>query len=32
MGAFVTDFERVGRIAVELLLHAVVNQRESVQT
>jgi hypothetical protein len=29
MGAFVTDFERVGRIAVDLLLRAVVNQKEN---
>jgi len=30
-GAFVTDFERVGRLAVDVLLRAVVNQRENVQ-
>jgi AcrR family transcriptional regulator len=32
MGSFVTDFERVGRVAVDVLLRAVVNQRESVNT
>lgn len=31
MGAFVTDFERVGRVAIDVLLRAVVNQRESAQ-
>jgi hypothetical protein len=29
MGAFVTDFERVGRVAIDVLLRAVMNQRES---
>jgi hypothetical protein len=29
MGAFVTDFKRVGGIAVDLLLRAVVNQKEN---
>ena len=29
MGAFVTDFERVGRLAVDVLLRAVVNQKEN---
>jgi AcrR family transcriptional regulator len=31
MSAFVTDFERVGRVAVDVLLRAVVNQRENVE-
>lgn len=31
MGAFVTDFERVGRLAVDVLLRAIVNQRENAQ-
>jgi AcrR family transcriptional regulator len=30
MDAFVTDFERVGRMATELFLRAIVNERESV--
>ena len=30
MDAFVTDFERVGRTAIEVLLRAVINERESV--
>lgn len=30
MSAFVTDFDRVGRIATDVLLRAVVNQRSSV--
>lgn len=30
MNAFVTDFERVGRIAIDVLLRAVINQRSSV--
>jgi AcrR family transcriptional regulator len=29
MGVFVTDYERVGRIAIDVLLRAVVNQREN---
>jgi AcrR family transcriptional regulator len=29
MDAFVTDFERVGRLAVDVLLGAVVNEREN---
>jgi AcrR family transcriptional regulator len=29
MGAFVTDFERVGRVAIDVLLRAVVNEREN---
>jgi AcrR family transcriptional regulator len=29
MGAFVTDFERVGRLAIDVLLRAIVNQREN---
>jgi AcrR family transcriptional regulator len=32
MGAFVTDFERVGRVAVDVLLRAIVNQRETAST
>ena len=29
MGAFVTNFERVGRVAIDVLLRAVINQREN---
>jgi AcrR family transcriptional regulator len=29
MGAFVTDFERVGRLAIDVLLRAIVNEREN---
>lgn len=29
MGAFVTDFERVGRVAIDVLVRAIVNQREN---
>jgi AcrR family transcriptional regulator len=29
MGAFVTDFERVGHVAIDVLLRAVVNQGEN---
>jgi AcrR family transcriptional regulator len=29
MDAFVTDFERVGRVAIDVLLRAIVNQREN---
>lgn len=32
MGAFVTDFERVGRLAIDVLLRAIVNQRETART
>jgi AcrR family transcriptional regulator len=30
MGTFVTDFERVGNVAVDVLLRAVINQRSAV--
>ncbi|MDQ1447018.1 MAG: TetR/AcrR family transcriptional regulator, transcriptional repressor of aconitase [Acidimicrobiaceae bacterium] len=29
MGAFVTDFDRVGRLAIDVLLRAIVNERAS---